>query len=111
MSPDLWIPGAAEPSLGDFVQRIVNQIERYTGSHTAERSHVEIELADGERLTLQSLSSEPGYGFLTVAVHSHEGAAEELIIPVGSIKRIALRPADEERRPGFALPPQKGSAT
>jgi len=111
LSPNLWIPGAAEPSLADFVQRIVAQIERYTNSHSADRSHVEIELVDGERLTLQSLSSEPGYGFLTVAVQPGEGDAEELIIPVGSIKRIALRPADEERHPGFALPPQKDAAT
>jgi hypothetical protein len=111
LSPGLWIPGAAEPSLGDFVQRIIAQIERYTGTHTAEQSHVEIELADGERLTLHSLSSEPGYGFLTVAVHTHEGDDGELIIPVGSIKYIALRPADEQRRPGFALPSPTDSAT
>jgi hypothetical protein len=27
-----------------------------------------------------------------------------LIVPVGSIRRISLGPADEARRPGFALP-------
>jgi hypothetical protein len=100
LSPELWVPGAAEPSLEDFVARIHRQIERYTGTHTAERSHVEVELADGERLTVHSLSSEPGYGFLTLTV----GDGEQLIIPVGSIRRITLGPADEERRPGFALP-------
>lgn len=108
MSPDLWVPGSAEPSLEDFVHRILSQIERYTGTHPAEQSHVEIELADGERLDLRSLSSEPGYGFLTLAVHTHDGDAEELIVPVGSIRRIALRPADAERHPGFALPPAQG---
>jgi hypothetical protein len=101
------VPGAAEPSLDEFVARVHRQIELYTETHSAERSHVEIELADGERLTLRSLSGEPGYGFLTVAVHSEDGA-EELIIPVGAIKRIALGPADEARRPGFALPKEKG---
>jgi hypothetical protein len=100
LSPDLWVPGAAEPSLEDFVTRVHRQIERYTATHAAERSHVEIELADGEQLAVRSLSSEPGYGFLTLALH--EG--EELIVPVGSIRRITLGPADEERRPGFALP-------
>jgi hypothetical protein len=99
LSPDLWVPGAAEPSLEDFVARVLRQIERYTATHTAERSHVEVELGDGERLTLQSISSEPGYGFLTLSV---EG--EQLIVPVGAIRRITLGPADEHRKPGFALP-------
>ena len=100
MSPELWVPGAAEPSLDDFVARIHRQIEQYTATHAADRSHVEVELADGERLALRSLSSEPGYGFLTLSV---EG--EQLIVPVGSIRRITLGPADEDRKPGFALPP------
>ena len=98
------MPGAAEPSLDDFVARIHRQIDRYTTTHTAERTHVEVELADGERLTLQAISGEPGFGFLTLAVHSAEGTAEELIVPVGAIRRIVLGPADETRRPGFALP-------
>ena len=103
MSPDLWVPGAAEPSLDDFVTRIHRQIEQFTATHAADRSHVEVELADGERLSLESLSSEPGFGFLTLSV---EG--EQLIIPVGSIRRIRLGPADKDRRPGFALPQEKG---
>jgi hypothetical protein len=107
LSPDLWVPGAAEPSLENFVAGIHRQIERYTATHTAERSHVEVELAGGERLTLRSLSSAPGYGFLTLAVHSEEDGADELIVPVGAIRRISLGPADETRRPGFALPPGK----
>jgi hypothetical protein len=105
LSPDLWVPGAAEPSLEDFVARIHRQIERYTSTHSAERSHVEVELGDGERLTLQSLASEPGYGFLTLTVQG-EDEAEQLIVPVGAIRRITLGPADEQRKPGFALPTQ-----
>jgi hypothetical protein len=103
LSPDLWVPGSAEPSLDDLVARIHRQIEQYTATHTAARSHVEVELSDGERLSLRSLSSEPGFGFLTLSV---EG--EQLIVPVGSIRRITLGPADEDRRPGFALPREKG---
>ena len=103
MSPDLWVPGAAEPSLDDFVTRILRQIERYTSTHKAELSHVEVELGDGERLTLQSISSEPGFGFLTLTVQGEE-EAEQLIVPVGTIRRITLGPADEQRKPGFALP-------
>ena len=103
MSPDLWVPGAAEPSLDDFVARILRQIERYTSSHSADLSHVEVELADGERLTLQSLSGEPGFGFLTLTIQGEE-EAEQLIVPVGAIRRITLGPADEQHKPGFALP-------
>ena len=103
------MPGAAEPSLDDFVARVHRQIERYTGTHTAERSHVEVELGDGERMTLQSLSAEPGYGFLTLTVQG-EDAAEQLIVPVGAIRRITLGPADESRRPGFALPSSDSEA-
>ena len=106
MSPDLWVPGAAEPSLDDFVARIHRQIERYTSTHSADRSHVEVELGDGERLTLQSLSSEPGYGFLTLTVQG-EDEADQVIVPVGAIRRITLGPADENQKPGFALPDQK----
>jgi hypothetical protein len=104
LSSGLWIPGAAEPSLDRLVAGIVSQIERYTATHTADRTHVEVELIDGERLTLRSLSAEPGFGFLTLTVHSEERDAQELIVPVGAIRAIGLRPADEDRGPGFALP-------
>jgi hypothetical protein len=105
LSPELWVPGAAEPSLDDFVGRIHRQIEDYTASHSSEHSHVEVELADGERLTLRSLSGEPGFGFLTLSVE--EG---QVIVPVGAIRRITLGPADEDRKPGFALPPKEKGA-
>ena len=104
--PDLWVPGAAEPSMDRFVERVLAQIERYTSMHGADRSEVEVELADGEQLTLQSLSPEPGYGFVTLTVHADDDRdARQLIVPVGSIRRIALGPAEGDRiRFGFALP-------
>ena len=108
MSPDLWVPGAAEPSLDGFVYRVHRQIERYTATHSADLTHVEVELGDGERLTLRSLSAEPGYGFLTLSVDAGKTLAEDQIVPVGAIRRIALGPADESRRPGFALPKEVG---
>jgi hypothetical protein len=108
LSPDFWVPGAAEPSLEEFVNRVRRQIESYTATHTAERTHVEVDLADGERLTLRSLSGEPGYGFLTLSVHAANGEPEEHIVPIGAIRRVTLGPADESRRPGFALPKERG---
>lgn len=108
MSPDLWVPGAAEPSLDDFVKGVHRQIERYTATHPGEQTHVEVELGGGARLTLKSLSGEPGYGFLTLSVHAANGEPEEHIVPIGAIRRISLGPADESRRPGFALPKEIG---
>jgi hypothetical protein len=106
LSPDLWVPGSAEPSLDDFVTRVHRQIEQYTATHSAERSHVEVELGDGERLALRSLSSEPGFGFLTLTVPD----GNQLIVPVGAIRRITLGPADQQNKPGFALPTKKKGA-
>jgi len=108
--PELWIPGAAEPSLDDFVTRIHKQIELYTESHGAERTHVEVELTDGARLTLQSLSAEPGYGFVTLAVHADDDRdPQQVIVPVNALRRIDLGPAEADRaRFGFALPDDGG---
>jgi hypothetical protein len=109
LSPDVWVPGAAEPSLDDFVARVLREIEDYTGARGAEGTHVEVELGDGQLLTLTSLSGAPGYGFLTLVVHpEREDDPERLIVPVGWIRRFALGPADETRRPGFALPEKNG---
>ena len=104
--PELWIPGVAEPSLDDFVTRVHKQIERYTASHGADRTEVEVELADGRRLTLQGVSAEPGYGFVTLTVHPEDDRdPEQVIVPVNAIRQIALGPAEADRaRFGFALP-------
>ena len=103
---ELWTPGAAAPSLDDFVARLHRQIERFTASHDAAESHVEVELADGERLELEALSAEPGFGFVTLTAHDKEGS-RQLIVPVGAIRKIALDPADERHPVGFALPRDK----
>jgi hypothetical protein len=105
---DLWLPGVAPApqSLADFVERVHKQIERYTAGHAAEQTEVEVQLADGERVVLQSLSPEPGFGFVTLATHpDDEGEPRELIVPVTSIRKIALGPAAAERAQfGFSLP-------
>jgi hypothetical protein len=103
LSPELWVPGAAEPSLEAFVARIHRLISQHTATHDAAQEHVQVELAGGESLSVTSLSSEPGFGFITLSV-----GAEQMIVPVASIRRITLGPADEDRKPGFALPQEKG---
>ena len=103
--PEVWLPGAAEPSLEEFVARVHRQIERFNAGHDADETHVEVELADGERFALQSLAAEPGYGFVTLTVHPVGGHQRQLIVPVNAIRRVTLGPAVEERAQlGFALP-------
>jgi hypothetical protein len=68
---------------------------------------VHLELTDGARFALHSLSAEPGFGFVTIRPHpeDREDAPGELVVPVGSIRRIELDRAVEERaRLGFSLP-------
>jgi hypothetical protein len=103
--PELWIPGAAEPSLDDFVARLHRQIEQFTVGHDAAETQVEVELADGEQFALKALSAEPGYGFVTLTVHPEEGHQQQLIVPVATIRRITLGPAEEDHQLGFQLPP------
>jgi hypothetical protein len=105
---ELWLPGVAPApqSLSNFVERVHDRIERYTAGHAAEQTEVVMQLADGERVSLQSLSPEPGYGFVTLAVHPDDDShLRELIVPVTSIRKISLGPAEAERAQfGFSLP-------
>ena len=55
----LWVPGYAGP-LDDLVERIHRRIEQFAGEAGVERPFVEIELFDGVRYTVESLSPEPG---------------------------------------------------
>jgi hypothetical protein len=105
LSSGLWTPGAgaAAPSLDAFVAGIHRLIEKHTATHDAAQEHVQVELVGGERLSVTSISSEPGFGFITLSV---EG--DQMIVPVGSIRMITLGPADDEHKPGFALPQEKG---
>ena len=105
--PELWVPGAAAPSLEDFVERLQKQIEAYAaaaGGHAG----VEVELHDGSVLKLLGIAPEPGYGFVTLLPHGEEGGdPERLIIPVGSIVRIRLSRPEEHLRFGFAAPEKR----
>jgi hypothetical protein len=102
--PELWVPGFAGP-LDDLVDRIHRRIEQFADEAGVEQAHVEIELVDGARYTVESLAAEPGYGFVTIRPHATDDAPGEVIVPVGWIKRIELSTtAEEPGRLGFALP-------
>jgi hypothetical protein len=114
------VPGAAGPSLDDFVKRLHQSIEAYAERRGWEKVHVEVELLDGARFALHSIRPEPGYGFITICPYPEEDderpwpkadaedgcPPEELIVPVGSIKRIVLNDTEEQRSQfGFSVTP------
>jgi hypothetical protein len=104
MSPDLWVPGFAGP-LDDLVDRIHRKIEEFVHEAGVEQVFVEVELVDGARYAVESLTAEPGYGFVTIRPHPGEDTPALVIVPVGSIKRIELTTAAEERTQlGFSVP-------
>ena len=61
---------------------------------------------DGARFTLDTISPEPGFGFVTLVPYrdaSEDDVPEQLIVPVGTIRRIELARAEEQRaRFGFS---------
>ena len=105
--PELWVPGAAGPSIEDFVQRLHKSVERFAGEKGEGKASVEVELVDGSLLQLVSILPEPGYGFVTLCPHCEEDEPpEELIVPVTMIRELRLTPPRD--RPhfqfGFSVP-------
>ena len=102
--PELWVPGFAGP-LDDLVDRIHRRIAQVAAEAGVERAFVEVELADGVRYAVESLSPDPGYGFVTIRPHPGEDTPAEVIVPIGSIRRIELSRAAEQRAQlGFSVP-------
>ena len=102
--PDLWVPGFAGP-LDDLINRIHRQIEQFASESGVEQPAVEIELVGGTRYWIESLSAEPGYGFVTLRPHAGDNVPAAVIVPIGAIMRVELSKAAGERgRLGFSLP-------
>lgn len=104
---ELWTPGMTAP-LEEFVTRIVRRIEEFRVNHGLDRADVSVELADGSLHRLASISSDPGFGFVTLCPHCASGEPEELIVPLGSIREIRIAAVEDEQRLGFAPPPPDG---
>lgn len=103
--PELWVPGAAGP-LDQFVDKLHRLIEEFARREGIEQAAVEVELHDGALIAVESISPEPGFGFVTIRPHPEaREEPEEVIVPLGSIRRITLgRPEPERARFGFSLP-------
>ena len=81
-------------------------IERYASEHGVEKPRVEVELADGVRYLLDSLAAAPGFGFITIRQHKRDDDdPDEIVVPVGFIRRIELsHPEEKPQSFGFTLP-------
>jgi hypothetical protein len=106
--PELWVPGAVGP-LDQFVERLHQRIESYRERKSLEEVAVEFELADGAVFTVRAISADPGFGFITICPHSEaegdeEDVEEDVILPMGAIRRITLgRPEPARARFGFTV--------
>ncbi|MGZ4441400.1 MAG: hypothetical protein ACXVZN_13695 [Gaiellaceae bacterium] len=106
---DLWIPGAQQPSMDEFVDRIHRQVKRFAEEHGVEEASMEVELYDGAVFHVRSLSPEPGFGFVTLRPYDDgdpgAGIVTELIVPVATLRRITLAASGAPHpRFGFSLP-------
>jgi hypothetical protein len=103
---ELWVPGGAL-DIDDFVRRIHRQIARFAEAHGLEQAMVEVELRDGSRHVLDTISPEPGYGFVTLRPHAKDDdERQELVVPLASVTQIRISPAEKEPQFGFVLPEQ-----
>ena len=103
----IWTPVAEGPHEA-FVERLHRAIASFGEAHGIETPIVEVELIDAGRFVLEKIDPEPGFGMVTIHVRPDDDdeTPDALIIPLGSIRRIELRKAPEERvaAVGFAVP-------
>ena len=102
---ELWTPGANGP-LDQFVDRLERQVREVAAKAGVERAYVEVELHDGARFAVDSISADPGFGFVTLFPHPDDDreAPTALVVPLGSVKRIEIDRMDESKPPfGFNL--------
>jgi hypothetical protein len=119
MSTPIWTPGMAGP-LEAFVERLHRRIETFAQERDWDSAWVEVEFVDGATVAVRSISAEPGFGFVTICPHPEDEpesadpevvGPEEVIVPVGSIRRITLGRAEPPRAGfGFAPPDLTGAA-
>lgn len=105
--PELWTPSREGPHEA-FVERIHRAIARFAEQSGVERPLVDVELSDTSRFTLDRIEPDPGFGMVTIYVHERRDpdGPEAIVIPIGTIRRIELRSAPDERvaRFGFVVP-------
>jgi len=99
----IWTPGIAGP-LDELVARVTRMIAAFAQEHGIEQAEVRVELADGSRHVLASMTADPGFGFLSLVPHQEDAKpACRLVIPIGAVKVIEIAAPDPEQPFGFAV--------
>jgi hypothetical protein len=88
--------------LDEFVSRVTRMVGDFAAEQGLEQAEVRVELVDGSRHTLQAMTAEPGFGFLSITPHG-EDEPRCLIVPVGAVRSIEISPPDPERKFGFVV--------
>jgi hypothetical protein len=105
--PELWTPVTEGPHEA-FVDRLHRAIAHFAEVTGVATPLVEVELADTSRFQLDRIEPEPGFGMVTLYVHAAHDAdgPDALVVPIGTISRIELPSAPDERvaRFGFTVP-------
>lgn len=95
------------------MERIHRAIARFAEQAGVEAPLVEVELADTSRFMLDRIEPEPGFGMVTIYVHEGRDpdAPDAIIIPIGTIRRIELRSAQDDgsARFGFVVSAADGT--
>lgn len=90
--------------LDELVARVNRMVGAFAREHGLEAAEVRIELADGSRYVVASLTAEPGFGFLTLVPHREADAEpRQVVLPIGAVKAIDISPPDPERPFGFVV--------
>jgi hypothetical protein len=88
------------------VKRLLRIVERFQEEHELESAEVEVELFDGSRHRLASITAEPGFGFLSlVPVPDVDESPRVLVVPVGALRAFEVSAPDPERPFGFTADP------
>ena len=90
--------------LDELVSRILRRVDAFKNEHSLEDVEVSIELMDGSLHRLQTLSSEPGFGFVSFRPYAGEGDPAEVIVPLGAVREIRIGVPGSEQAFGFAGP-------
>jgi hypothetical protein len=86
------------------VEEFVTHLHRCIRS-ISEEPEVEVELADGSRVAVESISAEPGFGFVTLRPHPTGEPPDAVVVPLAAIRRIEVSRAAQVEAPlGFSLP-------
>jgi hypothetical protein len=87
--------------LDELVSRILRRVDAFKEEHSLEDVEVSIELVDGSLHRLQTLSSEPGFGFVSFRPHAADEPGE-VIVPLGAVREIRIGVPGSEQAFGFS---------